>query len=203
MKKPILIFLITSILLNIWLVYKYKEVRTSLNNCNETWLNNNSLITKLIKSQILQFKYNGKVFKGERFILDSLRKVVGRKPKLFLSFNEFSCESCVDLALNELKIIGQKIGNENVVILTKYENNREALFLRKRLGDKFKIFNITSEQNLFLGENYFSLLPNFFILDDKLVSNFFFSHSINFPSLNEGYYNFIESYFNNFKEEER
>jgi hypothetical protein len=186
-----------SILLNFWFFNKNNNINKELEFNTTEKERSNSMLNTFIDSQISQFNYNGKHFNADQNILDSLKKFINNKPKLFLSFNESSCETCVDLAIDKLKLIAPKLGYENIILLTQYKNKREPFYLSKKLGDKFKIFNIPDEKYIILDKNYSSQPPNFFILDKNMIINYFFYHSINFPSLNNAFFQSIVNYFEN------
>jgi len=82
----------------------------------------------------------------------------------------------------------------NIIILTKYKNENEAIYLSKRLNERFVVFNITSEKQLYVDDLY-SLPPCFFIMDDDLTINYFFLYSLNQSILNKEYINVVENRF--------
>ncbi|MCF8223394.1 MAG: hypothetical protein K9J25_09630 [Bacteroidales bacterium] len=194
MKKIFAAFLVCSIILNLIYFYKLKQKSMQYRNCVSKEIIASSNLNCVINSQITYFKFENKTFSGKKSIIDSLRYYIKNSPKLFLSFNENSCESCITQALNEIVRIGSVIGGKNIIILTKYKNENEAIYLSKRLNDRFIVFNITSEEQLYVDDLYLQP-PCFFIMDDDLTINCFFLYSLNQSILNEEYINAVKNLF--------
>jgi hypothetical protein len=190
------IVLLVLFLLCIRLIYELRNTHIALKNCTINERAEKNISNILINDLITQFNYNSKVANGKKEILYSLRKHLGGKPKLFLGFNESSCESCVDLALAELNKLDKIISNKNIILLTRFKNERDAYYLSRRLNGKFIIFNTKNENDIILGDNYSNLAPNFFVLTSNLQVQFFHIYSLTSPSLNKEYFIAVSNFFN-------
>lgn len=195
MKSIAVILLSFSILLNICFLVKLDRTKTSLEISIFKELNIADQLDNKIESEKTQFELNNKTFHGRQSTLDSLKTIINDNPKLLFCFTESSCETCVDQCIEDLKNLGNKIGNENILIFTTYKNKRQSVFLQKRLEDKFNVFNVTSESFITPSNNYFFKSPNFSIIDKNLTINFVYIYSINFPEIQNSYIDFVESYF--------
>lgn len=199
-KSIIIILVIISSVINIFLFVKLHKTNKSLSIAIS---NEHVVKTKLIQNidyQESQINYSGKRFVGKNTILDTIKKLTENSPKIFMSFNEYACESCLNMAFSLLDSIGNEIGYERIIVLTNFDNNNYAISLSKKYQDKFNVLNIDTINFGFLENKEFLTKDiNYFIMDDKMLSYFFFYYSLNFPSLNKSYHDAIIKYFNHYE----
>lgn len=195
MKNFTLVLLIVSFCFNLLYVVKLRNVNSRLDECNYSINKNETDLTKLTDTYIGHYEFEGRRIKAKNSTLDTLITILSNGPKLFLSFNQESCEGCVGLALSELKKIGEKIGNNNIIILTNFENKRDPKSIGDRFDNRFKVLNYKSADDFYVSDIYPSIPPNFFILDSSFTVKLFFIYAIDHPALNEGYFKKIDDYF--------
>ena len=110
-----------------------------------------------IDSDIVLLDENGNPLK--------LKNIVGRSPKLVFKYSDLSCETCVEEQMALLKKASEKIGPENIVILTNYDSPRKFSQFVRMNQVTFKVLNL---QNSKLSSIDF-VLPYYFILDNNFM----------------------------------
>jgi len=101
--------------------------------------------------------------------------------KLIYRFSSFACDGCVESDFKILRELGDSIGNENIIILSKYSNLKDARIYYNNLNLPFNYFNYGSELEIPIEKNA-NDAPCFFILEPNLEVIFPYvskpSHSI-------------------------
>jgi hypothetical protein len=76
-----------------------------------------------------------------------LNKVFGTTSKLVFRFSEFSCNTCIDREIANLKQLASSIGKENIVLLATYSSIRDLAVFKRINHLDLPIYNIP--QNVF------------------------------------------------------
>ena len=102
---------------------------------------------------------------GESFPLVEL---LDRK-KLFIRYSDIHCNSCVDTMLTYVSRFAERIGDENVVILSRYQSHRDYVNFLRINRIHMSIYNLTDT----LCEADRLDVPYMFINEDNYINNFF------------------------------
>lgn len=117
---------------------------------------------------------------GDKYILDGLKlnndaliqNSKGEKIKLFNVINDNviifrlstnSCNACIDLEVDQLLKAEKKIGSENILILTDYDNFRDNNFLITNDSSNIEVFTVKDDE-LGLEEKFYD---SFVFVTDK------------------------------------
>lgn len=88
--------------------------------------------------------------------------------KVFFYLDDEDCEACINSLVNDVRGLGEEIGNSRVAILSNYTDNREPTYIYHKLEKKVKVYNLagtgTSVDSLFR-----RLPPSVFISDSTMV----------------------------------
>ena len=76
-----------------------------------------------------------------------LNKILGATSKLVFRFSEFSCNTCIDREIANLKQVASNIGKENIIILATYNSIRDLAVFKRINHLDLPIYNIP--QNVF------------------------------------------------------
>jgi|SRR5690606_5474694 len=141
-------------------------------------------ITINIKQTSKKINYN-EILRTDSLFFNNLPKFV------FQFNNEESCSPCIDQYMNDLKILANKIGHENIVIFAAVKNERDLFVLKETQKIPFKIIDV----NFILGDIREISTPIYYILDrDSKINNLFSPHN-GIPSLTEIYFDEVEKKF--------
>lgn len=113
--------------------------------------------------------------------------------KLILLVPSTPCEDCVKEELSSIRSLSQKLGSENVVIMTQFPQIKDAKIWRKIWNVEFPVYN-NSKELLFekiMEQELFAL----FVLDSTMIPQHLFIPMKTLPKVNEEYYRFIVSEF--------
>ena len=179
--KKIYIYIGALILLslNILLVINNRKLSEKVSNYNNIIALNNEkssvIVNELFQKDSLDILLNNMslrkdlVLKRTDNLITTLKKIAD-EPKIILRLPELSCKSCFEESLTVFKKFIDKVGDDNVAIITKYQNPRD-LFLFKRANNfSCSVYNIIEEGNLgLISKN--NTFPFIFILDKSLRSN--------------------------------
>jgi hypothetical protein len=126
----------------------------------------------------------------------SVTDLTGNGKKLVLSYSELNCDVCVDSALTYFTRFAQKVGEQNVVLLVKYES-AEYLSQLMRLNNLklTHIYHVTGKERSAIAMDERDA-PFLFVLDSSRVMTDVFFPLKEMPNLSEMYYNTVyEKYF--------
>ncbi|MDR0603779.1 MAG: hypothetical protein LBG80_05690 [Bacteroidales bacterium] len=134
------------------------------------------------KTNIPQQQTNIKDIKNQVFVtLDNdsvkLSDIVTHKHLVF-RYSVLDCKSCIDSLFYFLKMYEDKIGRDNILLLTYYNNLRDFVVNARLNKIHYRILQIP-ENRLFIKEDE-SRIPYFFNIDRNMNPvNFFFITNIN------------------------
>lgn len=122
---------------------------------------------------------------------DSLKRDLFKNvcyPKLVFQFDyESNCLECIDDMLLRLKKISEKIGDDKVLLIASFKNDRSLMIFRKKKDISFTL--IKSEA--VIGESTRSGIPLLYVLSsDWYVDNIFFPN-LSLPTLTNDYLELI------------
>lgn len=116
----------------------------------------------------------------------ALNKII-RGPKLIYRFSEVSCRACVNTDLYILKQLGDSIGEDNILIITEFDNLNKMNAMLNAMDIKSPYYNFKGKLNLSIERDSVTQPPFFFILDNKL--------RIRFAYKTDDAHDFSSSYF--------
>lgn len=96
----------------------------------------------------------------------TLQDIIGKSPKLVMKFSELCCMSCVNDIMEKLEVARDKIGPENIIVLTSYNGYRNFYIFYKKHSSRFTVYNVKDSQLGFRAENYTT--PFLFTIDNQL-----------------------------------
>lgn len=200
-SKIIYLFIVfLLVIFNMLMLFRLVKCKDDFNYCNSLNISlsntNKTIISNIIATHIYRFRFTNKSFEGDQIITDLLINAIGNSPKLFYFFNQSSCEACVDNAIIELREVSNRIGYDQIIILSQYNNTRDAIILSKRVAP-IKLINLEKSNFTSIDETKELIPPCFFIMDIDLTPKFFFVYSTDIQSLNDEYFNSVNSYLNN------
>ena len=184
------VFVLVIFLLN--KIIHYREKNTENIEKEELFEKTNS---DNIKDNLYKIiKYEGTQLEINVLNNDTISNFIS-KPKLILRFSEYACGSCVDKVLNDINQLYLTINPSNILILTKFSNDREFKIFKNK--HKESRVNIINEDNHFLIKSDLNSLhtPHLFVLDKNLKIDNFYIYQINNLDLNKIYFEKIKKIF--------
>jgi len=147
---------------------EYARLSSSLDQCEKANQSNVSRLNTVTGDVYLQF-----LFEGKKVIeLDSdLKKKVfasGKAEKGFFYFNDEDCEACINSLVNDIRTLGEEIGNSRVTILSNYTDNREPTYIYHKLEKKVEVYNLSGTGTR-VDSLFRRLPPSVFISDSTMV----------------------------------
>jgi hypothetical protein len=139
---------------------------TKLTNLQDINLLNTSLAYEFLSAPI---DGNIKLFDLQNNSTALLR-VVKNHPILIFKYSSLNCNVCVDEQITLLKKLGDKIGTENILILTNYNSPRELILYLRINQINIKVFNLNEVALTPIDKN----VPYYFILDKDLLLKMLF-----------------------------
>lgn len=132
---------------------------------------------------------------GDEIMLKSL---AGNSSKFVLRYSELHCSSCVEKQVALFNKVINVIGEDNVLILSSYTNNRDLLLFKRMNQIKLPVYNIKDADLGIPAEGANS--PIFFVLSKNLkISNVFLPLEYD-PDLTQQYHEkIITKYWSNTK----
>jgi len=116
----------------------------------------------------------------------SMKTLVGSSSKFVLRYSELHCSSCVEKQILLFNKVVDRIGEDNVLIISSYTNNRDLLLFKRMNQIKLPVYNIKDANLGISAEGADS--PIFFVLSNNLrVSNVFLPLEYD-PILTEEYH---------------
>ncbi len=208
MKKIYIYIGILILLLNFLLVFKNIGLSSRFSDYNkkmeENKENSEIIINELFQKDSLDILLDNMPLKEELKLKDSdnstitLEKIA-KESKIILRLPEFSCTSCFEESLIAFKKFIDRIGDNNVIIISKYENPRD-LYMFKRIN-KFtcSVYNIKEDTGLIAENNSF---PFIFFIDESMKTKDLHVIRKGDSKLTEFYLeNMFNKYFKNSKEQ--
>lgn len=142
-----------------------------------------------------EIRFNGKILDKNSIVTDEkgnkrLLSEIIKGSKLILRYSDLNCNTCIDEQINNLNKNIQQIGDENIILLTTYENYVYMQRFRKANRIKFAIYNVDDNLNNEIGDIG---MPYYFILceDNFRISNMFIGMR-EIPELTTDYLESIE-----------
>lgn len=202
-KLPQIIFISFLLLLNFFLLYKYKNLQSSstTNNCFEILNKVNSLKSLVIGKDFYHYKLEGTSLENIYLKLPnsdsiSLQERVNAGPILVFRYSELHCQVCVDSVITDLKKEFEEIGENNIIILSSYRSKSDLLLFKRMNQLDLPVYNI-NEESLSISIDQ-AKTPYMFVLDSNLTVNMIFIPEKTLPELNTQYFKFVKQrYFNN------
>jgi|WetSurMetagenome_2_1015567.scaffolds.fasta_scaffold28510_3 hypothetical protein len=155
------------------------------------------LLASVIKNNIISNlnykKLNDITIKSLNSNFVSLKDELNFPIFLFRFDPNHSCSPCIDNTLRILNSIGDSIGSERIVLLSKYNSDRDLKLLRMRNSLDFRLYNYNDvwiedleksqldqiQITFIIDENFRIILPNLSSSDDS-ISNYYYSKIIDF-----------------------
>lgn len=123
----------------------------------------------------------------------SIRKLIN-SPKLVYSFTEMSCIACVKDDIETLNLLGDKIGSNNIIIISRFDDLKKLKIFAMQNVSKSKYYNLISMFKISI-ENTEHESPFFFIISSDLKTKF--AHiTIPGDSIEHYYFKRIIQFFN-------
>ena len=119
--------------------------------------------------------------------------LIGETKKIILRYPELSCTSCYQEQMMNINNLIEKIGYENVLILTAYQNPRDVHTFKRTNKLNKNVFN-TIENDLGLALEKKNV-PYLFVLDSNLHTRMAFMPLKNFPQLTDSYFELLMRIF--------
>lgn len=193
MKYVFFTLFILSILLNVYSGYKIKKHKESGTPTHNTLSHNMRINEILNNNKLLDREQKLVNIEGDTVSLGSVFK---GGPKLVIRYSVLNCQVCVDEEMIRLKKLGERIGNENIVILTYYQRFRDVIVFHKKTKNPFPVYFIP-DNNLKLPveeEN----IPYLFVSDEDCLAKMFFIPEKTMPEISNIYYEQVaDRYFSN------
>jgi hypothetical protein len=190
----ILIGLFIFLLLNTGIsIFIYQQ-----NNDTKASVQTDSRFIKLQSIMQKQFETANRYFVGNNAVVDSLKNYIENNIVLMLHLDKYSCISCIDNAIADLLSFKDSIDSQNVLIIFSTESVRDAILLKNKIQNKFKILCIRDgDINL---EGISENLPIYFCLIDNQLKPFnIYFYATEFAGLNKKYLSIVYQRF--FKKE--
>jgi len=189
-------YLFIALVFSLGILLRYcMKVTSELKNCKADTENITNIIYELSNYSMIQNHYNGKSLEAYYELYDFLKASLEDGPKLIVSFNEYSCEACIDYLIDWIDMVSKEIDKSKIVFLVMYEDEHEASFINRRLHEEYAFFSYSSGKELFVDEDYKYVPPCVYILTSDLVITNFFIFSIKFQELNEEYLRDVKTNF--------
>ncbi|MEC5144686.1 hypothetical protein [Chitinophaga sp. 212800010-3] len=124
----------------------------------------------------------------------TLQEAIGGKPRLMMRFSDQSCDVCVNDLLDKLTAASDKIGNENIIILSSFRVYRSFYLFYKKYSNRFTIYNMKDSKMGFKAEYYDA--PFLFKVNSQLIGSDLFVPFKENPLPTVEYLYNAESFFN-------
>ncbi len=118
------------------------------------------------------------------------------RTKLIYRYTQVSCLACVETDLNILKMLGDSIGTQNIIVLSNYVELNHAKAYLNQMGVKSQCYNFNGKLNLTMEEDSITQPPFFFLLDKTMKIHFPYKTDDE-HSINSSYFRRIIDYFKN------
>jgi hypothetical protein len=126
---------------------------------------------------------------------NKLISFIGNHSKLVFWFPNFGCQSCLDEELFFLKDALKKISDNDIVVISKFDNLKGLKLFK--ISNDFKCKCLNTQQDS-LGASFEKMnRPCIFLLDSTMKVNCFFIPKRNYPELTMYYYKTIIQRFYN------
>jgi hypothetical protein len=172
----------------------YNEVVAALQDCEQDNSSYDSYQKVLIKCILQQIKNEGTHIDTNIELMSlsgeqrSFASVVGRKSKFVMFFSDKNCSKCVEDQVKKLNLVAEKIGKENILLLSSFGNLKDMLIFKNENNISSNNFFNTNSLGLQL-ENFNT--PFFFMIDGTLNINKVFVPQDGLPELDEMYLEII------------
>ncbi len=185
-------FWVVFLIIIIFIGYKFIQLKKNVENCSKLLIecSENSFLSKrenMIQARRDSNELFSAYFQFQNILTTSLDNNAVEiselisSSKLIYRFSSFACDGCVENDFNILRKLGDSIGNENIIILSKYSNLKDARIYYNNLNFPFNFFNYGNELEIPIEKNT-NDEPCFFILEPNLEVIFPYvskpSHSI-------------------------
>jgi hypothetical protein len=100
-----------------------------------------------------------------------LKSLLSDSIKLVFRFHERNCNACVEQALKSLMEFNAKIGVNNILIITSYQDIRKMKIFVQQYAPGIQIFNVNEDINIPLDKWD---TPYFFVTDNTLKAQLVF-----------------------------
>lgn len=123
----------------------------------------------------------------------SLRSLIGKGTKLIIRNNEDGCGLCIEHELTLIKKFEEKIGKENIILVTTHNNVRKLKVFKEKNNINLDVYVCPT---LELPYEKISKKPFLFLMDSSFVTSNFFIPELSESTISETYYsNIIDRYF--------
>jgi len=114
----------------------FQKLKTLEDISNQRLYLNNTFYEEVIDNLQFSSKYNNNIISNTFSIttMDNrkvkLKDIIGNKAKLVYIFKKQNCKDCIDKSLDSIKVWQNKLGCNNIIILTDIEHSRDILVLK-------------------------------------------------------------------------
>lgn len=123
----------------------------------------------------------------------SLKHIIN-ETKLIYRFPPEACQSCVEDVINNLKRLGKTIGTQRIILISSYDQVRQAIAFKSSKNLEFSIYNYTGTLDLPIEGDSLSRSSFSFLLDTNLIVDF--AYKVDADSRNNKvYYDRIELFY--------
>lgn len=125
--------------------------------------------------------------------ISEIKDLIAADSKLIFDFRNVNCNTCLEDEMIRLRIVGDKIGHNNIIYIAKFNNQRSQLvFEQKHLVE---VYNIDDNVLGLPVENLHT--PFVFVVDSSLIAKNIYVPIKEFFALGNIYYDLVyEKYFN-------
>lgn len=125
----------------------------SASSINQKLVSTNETLESISKSnheqveQLLGDIYLQNILEGKTLILfptPAIEKIFQDEHDefVFVSFGDESCDACVNRLLEDVKKLGELLGDSRIVVLTAYADSRQAPIIHHRLGKRYRVVDL-------------------------------------------------------------
>jgi len=153
--------------MNVMLIFRLQTCNKETGNSEEVQ-QLSSINRMLCSNNMIQYGTEDRMLNDLKGNLDgtetSLKSLL-RGTKLIFRYNEAHCNTCIEQALKPLMDYKEKIGVDNILILTSYKNARAMKIFIHKNAPGIPVFNTNEILNIPLEEWG---IPYFFVTDENL-----------------------------------
>lgn len=110
----------------------------------------------------------------DNFCKTTIKKVCKGKPKIVFRITDdvSSCNDCKSKIFSRLKILGEQIGLDNIIIIGRYAKMRDLIIAKEQENINYKIYNYNKDLNIYADRS--NKIDYLFVLDENLSTKLTF-----------------------------
>jgi hypothetical protein len=200
-KSQLYILLTILVVLNIFFVVRYTQVRKPDNAVETTTSSSahsghnhdtDSGYINMLRGRIqFQAKYDQVTIKPGTKVMDTsghdiaLKDIVSGKENLVFFFSKNHCYTCIDTAVPVLEELAKEIGYDKIMLIGALEEKRDILSFKERYKSRLRIFSVDDGDIVAKAKelNY----PFLFILDNSMRASSFFLVEKDLPQITQDF----------------